>query len=70
MGEDNHGFRYGSLENPEWLRLNLGYCRPIDQVGTFSTNEDDGQYGETHSAIPERNCLSEWSANINHIGQG
>ncbi|GJR05260.1 putative reverse transcriptase domain-containing protein [Tanacetum coccineum] len=34
-----------------------------------NSNKDDGQYGEAHSAIPEGNCLSTWSANLDHIGQ-
>nr|GEY18918.1 retrotransposon protein, putative, Ty3-gypsy subclass [Tanacetum cinerariifolium] len=56
MGANNHGFYFWTSENSKWIRFDLGHCRSIDQVGTLSTDEDDIQYGETHPAIPERNC--------------
>ncbi|GKG04655.1 putative reverse transcriptase domain-containing protein, partial [Tanacetum coccineum] len=55
MGANNNGFYYWTSENSKWVRLYMGHCRPIDQDGTLPTSKDDRRYGETHSAIPERN---------------
>nr|GEW52949.1 putative reverse transcriptase domain-containing protein [Tanacetum cinerariifolium] len=46
IGENHHGFRYGSPKNPEWLRLDLGYCRSVNQVGSLPVHEEDRYYGE------------------------
>ncbi|GJT13955.1 putative reverse transcriptase domain-containing protein [Tanacetum coccineum] len=50
--------------------------RPVDFFSLFTMissnwepSKDDRQYGEAHSAIPEGNCLSTWSANLDHIRQ-
>ncbi|GKC57524.1 putative reverse transcriptase domain-containing protein [Tanacetum coccineum] len=43
MGANNHGFYCWTPENSEWVRIDLGHYRSIDQVDTLSTSEDGRQ---------------------------
>nr|GFA62598.1 retrotransposon protein, putative, Ty3-gypsy subclass [Tanacetum cinerariifolium] len=45
---NNHGFCYWTPEDSKLVRLDLGHCQSIDQVGTLPTSKNDRQYGETY----------------------
>nr|GEZ19039.1 reverse transcriptase domain-containing protein [Tanacetum cinerariifolium]GEZ25025.1 reverse transcriptase domain-containing protein [Tanacetum cinerariifolium] len=41
-------------KNSKWVRLVLGHCRSIDQVGTLSTSEDDKHRQKSYADVRRR----------------
>ncbi|GJW03790.1 putative reverse transcriptase domain-containing protein [Tanacetum coccineum] len=57
------------LEIPvwKWEKITIDFITGLPKT---PSGKDDRQYEEAHPIVHEGNCLSAWSADINHIGQG
>ena len=40
MGRDQHGLHSQIAQDTEWMRLNMGYSRSIDEGGTLYPSKD------------------------------
>ena len=67
MERHHNGLRCQISSYGEGEQFDLGHRRSMDQVGAFYSNQEYTHDGSNGGYLPEGDCTTTWSSNINYV---